>query len=117
MILAVSITLIIQSMVASLRATQYVAYYSQAGLSLENKLADLMRQRFIEPYDTQRETYAYADEDYELLWEGQPASDPYQSNIVQVHIEALGDTRIQKDLLAVNTYLLTKGVSDESEPY
>lgn len=46
-ILSVSITMIIQSMTASLRATEYGVQYTEGLILAENKIFDLMQEGFI----------------------------------------------------------------------
>ncbi len=112
-ILSISLTFIIQSMIAGLRASRYVADCSSALILLENKMSGLMMNRYSSAYWNEKELCTDDIKEYQLLTKSRPSADRYQRNLNDVQIEVIWRTGKKEYQIALTTYLLKEGKRNE----
>lgn len=63
-IMSISLTLIIQSLMSSMRAAAYSADYTRAIFFIDDKMFDLIKERYIEAPQTQEGAFSEEDQKY-----------------------------------------------------
>lgn len=101
-ILSVSITLIIQSMIASLHAGAVSADYSQAMILLENKMAESLQKPSIESGLVQEGRFEAPFGKFGYALESESLED--QPNLNKVHLEVIWKNKEITKSLALETY-------------
>lgn len=104
-ILSISITLIIQAMTASLRATTYGADYSQALFLMENKMSEMMRSGTIASYSGQKEFLDKPFDRYMYEVRHLPLYDEEESEIHHVDAEISWESGKKSNQIIVQTYM------------
>lgn len=105
-ILSVSLTLIIQSMTTSLRASQYVRGYTLALGFLENELFDLKQQKTIDAGTRTERNLAQPYEAYRYVMESRSAPEDGGGILNEVRAEIIWASGRRTNKLGVTTYLL-----------
>ena len=106
-ILSVSLTLIIQSMTASLRASVYGADYTLGTLILENKMFGLMTKGLPQPSETETIEFPFSANPYHFLAKARPAAGP-KSKIKEVDIGLTWNSGKRKNNISLTTYLFDR---------
>lgn len=106
-ILSVSLTLIIQSFLSSLKASVYSAGYSTAVLLLENKMSELMQRGFVEESFSEEGTFLEPYEKYEYAIKTEQISDEPSSEMLHdVTLDVFWKSGKKKNKISLTTYLL-----------
>ncbi len=106
-ILSVSLTLIIQSMTSSLRASVYGADYTLAIILLENKMFELLNKGL--PSSSERETIEvpFSSNSYHFSADARPLSSP-GSKIKEVDAALTWNSGKRKNNISLTTYLFDR---------
>ncbi len=105
-ILSISITLIIQSMMTSLRATVASNEYTTALSLLENKMSDLIAKGTIAAGLSQEGNLPAPYQQYQYSLKTQKLDDRNQKNINKVHLQISWLSGQNKRKIVLETYLL-----------
>jgi len=109
-ILAVSLTLIIQSMIASYRATVYVAQYTKAIFYIENKLSELRLKGTIGAgVDLKGE---FSDQKYQYDLTTSHSGALSAPNLSEINLAVAWQSGKRKNNIEVKTYLF-EGSNEE----
>ena len=104
-ILSVSITLIIQSMVASLRASVYSTGYTMALNLLENKMYTLIQQGAQEEGFTEEDFLGDEEDHYTYVLSTESADQIGSENINKLKLKAIWQKGRKNNAIALETYL------------
>lgn len=104
-ILSVSITLIIQSMTSSLRASVYSADYTKAALLMENKMFELLQDGFIESGRRVEGSFDKPFEKFRYLVTTKAESRESLSKINNVDMEITWNTGSKENRISLQTLL------------
>ena len=103
-ILSVGITVIVQSMTGSLRASVFSSDYSQAMLLLDNKMVEYLEQSSIEANLSEENSFSEPFDRFKYLLKTEPLSD--QPNLNKVHLEVNWKSQNIEKGLSLETYLV-----------
>lgn len=108
-ILSVSITIIIHSMIASLRATKYTADYSVALILADNKINNLRVKGNIESGKREEKSFSDYDKKFRYLMQTSQFSDENAKGINKVDMDVLWANGAKRNKILFSTYLLDAG--------
>ena len=109
-ILSVSLTLIIQSLMTSRRASVYSRDYSIAGYLLESKMFELVQQRWIEAPFEEEGVFSepYGDYQYRIEAVSLDAGKTDEQGLNEVKVEVSWPRGNKRRTFSVATYLMGK---------
>ena len=105
-ILSVSITIIIHSMVASLRAAKYTADYSIALILADNKINNLRVKENIESGKREGRSFSDAYKKFRYLLQTRQLDDEYGRGLNEINVDVLWENGAKKNKMLFSTYLL-----------
>ena len=112
-ILSTSVTLIIQSMTASLRASDASKSYSLALILLENNIFDLMQHGFVDSNFRKEGNFHEPYEQYKYELETVPYDGVEGNHINKVNLKVSWVSGRRNNVVAVQTYLFDSAQNDE----
>lgn len=114
-ILSVSITFIIQSMMASLRATMYVGDYTTAIFLMENKMTELLQKKYTQAPLTETGTVSDQLKDYQYSVKAESIDASEEHGVDDVQVEMFWQSGKKENRITVNTYVLWEKTDDEQK--
>ena len=114
-ILSVSITIIIHSMVASLRAAKYTADYSVALILADNKINNLRVKKNIESGNREEKFFGEHDKKFRYLLQTRQFDDEYVRDLNEVNVDVSWKNGAKKNKMLFSTYLLDAGDQIEGD--
>ncbi len=104
-ILATALTLMVQSLTASLRAIQHAGGYTMALILLDNQMCALLRKGFIGPDLRQTSDVAEPDSSYHYSLRTESWGTPGESNIDQVDAALFWRSGKRDNQVGLTTFL------------
>ena len=104
-ILSVSLTLMIESMTAGLRAIHYTSEYTIAQILLDNKLQELLQKGSVDPQQNKTQSFAPPFDRYEYSLQTPATDDSGGSGLVKVQAGISWVSGKRKNNLSAQTYL------------
>ena len=113
-ILSVSITIIIQSMTASLRAAKYSSDYTAALLLMDNKMSSLMSGGSIESGMREEKNFNEHDQRYGYLLTTKNFDDNEHEYLNEIDVQVFWKSGRKKNRIFFKTYLLASESQSEN---
>ncbi|MCA9404959.1 MAG: hypothetical protein KC684_00330 [Candidatus Omnitrophica bacterium] len=110
-ILSVSVTIVVQSITSSMRATVYVSDYTQALILAEETMFDVMEGQFIPAGLSEEGTYSQPYDHFNYILKTEKSDIPDQKNINDVELTVTWKKRAKTNTFKIRTYLFN--VPDE----
>ena len=114
-ILSVSITLIIQSMASSLRATVYNGEYTNALFLMENKLFDIVRKEKLDARMIGERQFDAPFEKYQYSLTTEPVTETEDSHISNINVGISWQTGRRDNHIEVDTFALNKDNNEDNQ--
>ena len=104
-ILSVSLTLVIQSMTASLRAAVYSTGYTTAIFLLEGKMVEMIQEGFVEAGQYADEAFSPPFEEYHYLMQTEAAKETGFEDLNHIHMAVSWGRENKKSKISLGTFL------------